>query len=83
MKRVRIKNNWGNYIYYIDGKEINPEDIKIIYDKIGNEYEVIHKTETIYYNDMGHTYPATRVILCVDYPLGKFILRENSEFYIK
>jgi len=83
MKRVKIKNNWESYEYYIGETKLNPKDIKIIYDNAGNKYEVTHKNERKSYNDMGHTYSAERIILCVNHPLGEIILREKSEFYVE
>jgi hypothetical protein len=83
MKKVIIKNNWEDYEYYVGNTKINPKEIQVVCDKNGNEYNVVHKQETKSYNDMGHTYSATRIVLCVNHPLGEVILREKSEFYIK
>ena len=83
MKKVIIRNNWENYEYFVGNTKINPNDITEVYDENGNKYDVSHRQEMKSYNDMGHTYSATRTILCVKNPLGEIILREKSIFYIK
>lgn len=82
MRRLTIKNNWESYEYYAEGVKINPKDIQFIYDINGNKYSVKHKGETKSYNDMGHTYSADRIILCVEHPLGTIVIRENSQVFI-
>lgn len=83
LKRLIIKNNWEGYDYFVDDRLIEPEEITHVYDKMGNLYMVTNKIEHVPYSDWGHTYYNTRVVLVVSLPLGNFILREDSEVYLK
>jgi hypothetical protein len=81
--RVKIKNNWECYEYYVNNSKVDPKTIAEVYDKDGNRYPVKHKEESVSYSDMGHRYDTSRIVLCIDHPLGIIILREKSEFYIE
>jgi hypothetical protein len=83
MDKLVIKNNWESYEYYVNGIRINPYDINTIFDEFNQSYKVSHKLEDESYNDMGHQYTTTRIILVVKHPLGEIIIRPESEVYLK
>jgi hypothetical protein len=82
MNKLTIKNDWEYFRYFINGKEINPSDIKSI--KVNNKtYKVRAKETTGSYSDMGHdaTVERTSLFITVDgfeIDLSKQMDKNNS-----
>lgn len=85
MRRVDIRNDWESYIYTVNGVGLTRDEImniKEIYDKDGNKYDVKNYIKGIPYRDMGHTYTASRFIFYIDHPMGIIEITPQTEFYI-
>ena len=62
--KLQVRNDWEAYRYSVNGKDIDPAQIKEVTIN-GTKYPVVTKRYQVSYSDMGHTYNAERTDLIV------------------